>query len=65
MQMGFPRRKLGSLSPRDGESAADDRLPRLSEECIGRFAQRASAELGTKTGSQVRLIRGFAAFLTE
>ena len=63
MEEGSSHHEAGDPPRRSEESAADNRFPLLTEEYVSNLEQIASGELDQKPGSQVRLIRSFAAFL--
>ena len=62
MEEGSSPHKAGYPPRRSKESAADNRFPLLTEEYVSNLEQIASGELDKKPGSQVQLIRSFAAF---
>ena len=63
MEEGSSPHKAGHPPRWSEESTVDNRFPLLTEEYVSKLEQIASGELDQKPGSQVRLIRGFAAFL--
>ena len=62
MEEGSSPHKAGYPPRRSEESATDNRFPLLTVEYVSNLEQIASGELDQKPGSQVRLIRSFAAF---
>ena len=62
MEEGSSPHKVEYPPRRSKESTADNRFPLLTEEYVSNLEQIASGELDQKPGSQVRLIRSFAAF---